>query len=466
MVGLNIIEFIDIDENAITGMDSFTLEDMEKTNVALKEYLKKKGILKNKAEQIYSVLSIDPFKETEDLIYDDIRGITELGGFFYCKHIEIKEFERLLFEEYREYKEKHPYCNEKDFVNHNKYFIEYLNDFCELDSYGNIGRSDNFELSTIRAIRTFDKTPFLIYGVFVETNHSLDFYKQYYREVLKLFNEFSEGQTYTKSELNNNSGLRQGYDNLLFDQFIYGASLDNKNLLKPEVVNIWFEHTENEYERAMFRAYNNIDYVMFLNTIDLDVINGVIVDLWNIYKTKYIYSSKEDYIKSVWQFSIYEIEDFIKETYYHSGYNCKGFELWFCNDKNDITNNLWFFLDEDKDPDYYKQYFKKVLELLISFKGVNSNDNTNEPPPEATAPFNTKNQKDIFEYLSNNWVYKKPVRYAYIYKFMTDEINLKIDFTTYNKFIISKYGKKVQRNNASRGNNYEQLRELMEEYDN
>lgn len=178
-----------------------------------------------------------------------------------------------------------------------------------------------------------------------------------------------------------------GYDNLLFDQFIYGASLDNTNLIKPEVTNIWFEHTENEYERAMFRAYNNIDYVNFLNIIDLEIINNFIVELWNVYKRKYTYSSKEDFIKSVWQFTIYQIEDFLKETYYPSGYNCKGFELWFCNDKNDITNNLWFFLDEDKDPDYYKQYYKKVLELLISFKGVNSKDNTKEPPLEPKTPF-------------------------------------------------------------------------------
>lgn len=109
----------------------------------------------------------------------------------------------------------------------------------------------------------------------------------------------------------------------------------------------------------------------------------------------------------------------------------------------EVTEQLYIFT-----PDFEKQTFNTI------------------PPKEVTNPFNTEQQKHIFDYLNTNWVNLKPIRYAYIYVFMTDEINLKIDFTTYNKFIISKYGKKVQRGNATRKNNYEQLRELMEEYDN
>jgi len=102
-----------------------------------------------------------------------------------------------------------------------------------------------------------------------------------------------------------------------------------------------------------------------------------------------------------------------------------------------------------------------LIEIEIEYLELNNEQNIKEDPKN---PFNTDEQNEIFKYLKDKWVYSKPIRYAYIFKFMVDELNHKIDFTTYNKFIESVYGKKVQRNNANREINYEQLRELMNEY--
>lgn len=231
-----------------------------------------------------------------------------------------------------------------------------------------------------------------------------------------------------------------GYDNLLFDQFIFGATLNNTKILKSEVVNVWFEHTQSQYERAMFKAYNNIDFVSFLNIIDLETINDFIVELWKVYKTKYTYSSKEDYIKSFWQFTIYEIEDFLKETYYVSGYNYKGFQLWFCNDKTDISNNLWYFLDEDKDPDYYKQYFKKVIELLKNFQCVNFLPNETTEQNNQT-PFTDPKTHELFNYIVDNWNYNKGQKWADIWNVINDLENYKPPYKNeYQNYIIQRFG--------------------------
>lgn len=84
--------------------------------------------------------------------------------------------------------------------------------------------------------------------------------------------------------------------------------------------------------------------------------------------------------------------------------------------------------------------------------------------PKNITPFNTSKQENVFNYLDKNWLNSKPIKYAYIYRYMVDELDMKIDFTTYNKFILSKHGKKVQRNNASSNKPYEQIREIMTEY--
>lgn len=258
-----------------------------------------------------------------------------------------------------------------------------------------------------------------------------------------------------------------GYDNLLFDQFIYGCEIENTKPLKCEIVYNWFEHTESDLEREMFKAYKNIDYVTFLNEIDLDNITKIIVDLWNIYKSKYPYSEKEDFIKNSWSFTILELEDFIKQIYYFSGYSSNGFNLWFCNDKTEITNNLWFFINEDKDPDYYIQYFKKVLESIKDFVNDEPKVNTTKSNPQT--PFTDLKTYELFNYIVDNWNYDKGQKWADIWNAINDLEDHKPPFKNeYQNYIITMFGYtgKFQYEKVKRDENRDKQRllELIKEF--
>lgn len=146
---------------------------------------------------------------------------------------------------------------------------------------------------------------------------------------------------------------------------------------------------------------------------------------------------------------------------------------------SEYINEMSFFLLEreiDQIKSEVDNVLKKSIELLNQHtdrklkvklkKAFPRNFESIDDLNENSKPFNTQEQSKVFDYLNKEWVNSKPIRYAYIYRYMVDTLNMKIDFTTYNKFIESKYGKKVQRNRANSSKPYEQIRELMNEYNN
>lgn len=80
-------------------------------------------------------------------------------------------------------------------------------------------------------------------------------------------------------------------------------------------------------------------------------------------------------------------------------------------------------------------------------------------------PFNEKNISDVFKFLDDKWVYRKELRYGYIYNFLIDTLNFKIDFTEYQRFILKKYNIRVYKENALSNKIISQLPALYKEFD-
>ena len=182
-----------------------------------------------------------------------------------------------------------------------------------------------------------------------------------------------------------------------------------------------------------------------IQTIDIDSIDNRFFTM-----RKLVNISKKSFIE--------DIDEIFKK--HHSNQHIDIFKIF----KLDLDKKHKFIEIEKIDNSDQQVYYKIIIERLDNlFDAVESIKRLNTPELK---PFNTKDQIKIFNYLNDKWVFKKQVRYAYIYNFMIYTLNYTIDFTTYNKFIISKYGKKVQRNNADKDSHYEQLSELMDVYDN
>jgi hypothetical protein len=193
--------------------------------------------------------------------------------------------------------------------------------------------------------------------------------------------------------------------NLFYDHFIYGWRTPKSFFGKSKTVNDWFKHTEKPMERDFNPVYYNIGWVDFCNYIDFNTVKALISDNWELYFKHYPFSTKEDYITDFWGYTIYELEIFLKEEIYFHGWCLDGFELFFCSDPNDITNNLWFFIPEDRDISFFKHYYKAFLKELNEFKDLKVVSNSKLLEKEIS----------MIQYLTD-----KGFKWVHIYRFLKD----------------------------------------------
>ncbi len=160
-----------------------------------------------------------------------------------------------------------------------------------------------------------------------------------------------------------------GNSNLFSSDFIIGTAYCNvkntkSNIIQIEVLHKWMDYKDSDWGMTKYRT-ERTQYISFLNLIDLQDLFLIIQDLMHIYKLQYPYATKEDFIETVFGFTIYDLGNFIKceFTRYGKCPNVGDFHFYYTYQR--ISNEfIDFVLDHDKDFDYYKQYYKKVLQLI------------------------------------------------------------------------------------------------------
>lgn len=164
-----------------------------------------------------------------------------------------------------------------------------------------------------------------------------------------------------------------GNRNLFFSHFVIGGKLPKNNEIECfNSLNKWLQYKDTG---IMSRKYSTekTQYVCFLHTIEIDTLKHIIYDLMLLYKTKYPYSEKKDFLKDVFGYTLYELENFVNRKYIPFGEPTQEtkYTYYFYFD----TKELMFYdyaIKQGNDIEYYIQYYKKVIDLIknIEYKEV------------------------------------------------------------------------------------------------
>ncbi|MBY0244350.1 MAG: hypothetical protein K2Q03_02725, partial [Sphingobacteriaceae bacterium] len=170
--------------------------------------------------------------------------------------------------------------------------------------------------------------------------------------------------------------------NLFTSEFIVGMALpagfnfwEFKNS-KEEPLNdtlktlkIWIDYKENDWAMKSCRLAKT-QYIAYLHLIDLDSFKIIINDLALIYKKEYPYSETSNFIECIFGNTLCDLKQFIQNKYL-----CYGAQLginnriYFTKDGREFID---FILEPNLDIEYYKQYYKRVIEVIENFEYSNT----------------------------------------------------------------------------------------------
>lgn len=267
---MRIIDFIEIDFKDFMCFDPYEHSvNAQVSNEKLKEWLSLEFIFDEKEKALYSLLSVNTNEEFTPL---DI-GITDFNkyvfnfskwdlncsGVYFCSHIELNEIEETIKKDHSRYKEKFIYSNDNDYFESKKDLFKELNNFSRLEVYRTFDSFGEWEFYI--GLEYFEDSPPLAFGVFVEKDKTPEFYKQYHREILKIYDRFNEGQANSMSELSNNTNgwsLRQRYElfnSLGFLDFVQKQN-DFSEKEKHKVISYLFDCNIDNARKLFNGSYN------------------------------------------------------------------------------------------------------------------------------------------------------------------------------------------------------------------
>ncbi len=293
--------------------------------------------------------------------------------------------------------------------------------------------------------------------------------------------------------------------NLFSNHFVIGcceSSLLHTKTLTNEIISFhkWNDFIRTDY--AMDKFIDRVQYIDYPHIISLDNVKQIKIDLYNIYIKSYPYSSYEDFIKSVFEYTIYDLKNFIDFDFTWTGTppNINDYEYFYFFERG--TNEFLFYgLLSEFDDKHYKQYYKRVIDILetpididLSENQINDIDKTqivnnkfiypqfNETPfidennsniIETTesislSPFVDEKSKKLFQFIVNNWSNTNTNKWGYIWEFFNTKGNGKLtykveyeEFLIKNKFLIKG---KINYESCNSNKHYQKLEELLTQF--
>lgn len=156
--------------------------------------------------------------------------------------------------------------------------------------------------------------------------------------------------------------------NLFFHDFVIGTAIPpvTSSVKCVKTVNKWMSYKDEAPFMNRYRT-ERTQYIVFLNTIDLAQFKNLLIDLYIIYKKHYPYGERQDFIKHTLSYTLYDLEEFIKFdfTFYGPIPDQKDFSFYyvFSHDDREFFD---FVTSSEHDIEYYRQYYKKVIQLIKS----------------------------------------------------------------------------------------------------
>lgn len=183
-----------------------------------------------------------------------------------------------------------------------------------------------------------------------------------------------------------------GNRNLFISEFIVGCELNDPNQFECiigcnlpkrkqskciETVSRWIYIKENDYGMKNY-SLERTQLIAFLHIIDIELFKEKLIKLVSNYKKSYPFGEKIDFIEYTFRYSLYALEKFnnIHDwniIYYGQTSNIKN-DVYFYDDdrsKNPITD---YILEPSKDIKWYKQLYKKIINLIkeVDFDSKNT----------------------------------------------------------------------------------------------
>ncbi|WP_282117738.1 hypothetical protein [Maribacter aquivivus] len=156
-----------------------------------------------------------------------------------------------------------------------------------------------------------------------------------------------------------------GNINLFTSHFVIGTLLpNNKEFEIVQILHDWIDFKDSDYGMRKYST-NRTQYISFPHVIELPTINLVLKDLVKIYKKSYPFGKKADFIEHTFGYTLFDLQRFISfDSYipYANPLNSKV-EI-YSKSEPPRYEYLDFVIDDSKDIEFYKQYFKKVIEII------------------------------------------------------------------------------------------------------
>jgi len=160
---------------------------------------------------------------------------------------------------------------------------------------------------------------------------------------------------------------------LLVSHFITHHKRFRKENTKTETVEVEaFNRFIDSYNKDFFELdridFDKVDFVKFLEIIELEKFKSIVESLHRIYQNEYPYSEKKDFIEFTFHSTIGELDYFFGQKRLIESMprtnDEKNYDFYKCKDGSGLAV---FAIDQRLDIEHYRQYYKVVINYLNSF---------------------------------------------------------------------------------------------------
>ncbi len=201
--------------------------------------------------------------------------------------------------------------------------------------------------------------------------------------------------------------------NLFTAHFVIGCKESEKRFTKTETPEIaafhdWIDFKTNDWGMAKYRP-ERTQYVCFLRIIDLEDFSEILKDYAKIYKEKFPYATKDDFIEHTFSQTIHDLEKIISREYTWIGGTPTNHEYsYYYYFDNKMQEFLDFAIPEEDEIEHYIQYYKRVLRIISDFDYDKFVPNQNLLDNDT----NRNKEPDLFVESHVNTVYKAIINFA------------------------------------------------------
>lgn len=245
--------------------------------------------------------------------------------------------------------------------------------------------------------------------------------------LIRLFNLFEGNNSKTATMIKKISIEHLGQRSLFTSHFIFGAKESERKNTKTETTEIkalhnWIDFKDNTKNTRTTDQTQSIDFLIIV-----DDFKEIVQELNKSYYNNYPYSTITDFLNNVFGYTIHVLERFLELELTFMGDIPNESNYLFYTATTNNGGHLDFAISNEFKIEHYKQYYKRVLEHLYSFKEIKQT----QPPQQANkSAFSVLEWATIFYYadetklLSENLTIKARIE-QFINKY---EINTTINY--------------------------------------